>query len=1079
MLPQLGPFLFDTRPRLKETSHSILLFFSCVAERRVEELEHTRSQSRPGTALGFEFAIPSTACHLGSPADVLANLFGRPALGRSATTVSKSADRGKSASQPQLAPSSSRRGRLTFRKGESMVPLSTTTSSLSRSRFAHRTGLRSAFTILVLACATTTVWASSPIPAGFNEVSVLGSDSVLLKKDGVVVSGDVIGNLPGAEVTISMAALTPASFEVKSDKITVKNGAVPAGTYFCNTLSDASGTASCTPLSLPVYAILPDFQTATANTNHKSVPNNGALTLAPGSYGNLAVGKNAILTLTGGVYDFATVTTGNGAKIRVQSLSSIRVAGGIHTGHDNVIGAVAPATAPDVVFYVTGSDSSSSERVHLAKGANVSATVYAPDGTIILKNNSTLTGAMIGRNVVIEGTSFVHLATAFRNLPPVAVGEAITVLEGGSATTLVGGATSLLANDSDPNNDGLFVTTTAVSAPTNGIVVLNADGTFTYTHDGSETTVDSFVYEVCDDGVAPGPLCSNATVSISITPVNDPPVANPDTLTVDEGGTATLLDGGITSVLANDTDAENNNLTVTTTPASGPSNGTLTLNGDGTFSYTHDGSETLSDTFDYEVCDDGTDTPGPLCSMGTVSITINPINDDPVADPQTLTVQTVTVVTLTGSDVDSPSLAFTILASPTFGSLSTVASTGPFSADVTYTPPSGPDADQNFDSFVFQVDDGSGGLANAVVSINLIPNQPPVALPDTILLSAGATATTLINGSSSLLANDSDPENQTLSLTTTPVSGPTNGSLTLVADGSFSYTHSGNGSFSDAFVYEVCDNGTPQRCANGDVSIRIALTSVDVTLTFLGTGGGSVTSDPAGLSCAADCTATVSASDRITLLASADAGSVFAGFGGDTDCNDGELVPDGNKSCEVTFDLLPPPPTGTFLLDVFSAGTGGGTVLTDPAGIDCGTTCSATFPAFARIELIAIPDLGSVFVNWVGTTDCEDGELSRLPNDDATCTAVFDLEPPPSTTQTLTVIVNGEGLVSTSPAGIVCASFDTCSADFPESSVVTLFARPSAGTFAGWTGDAACAGTSPILEVTLDAATTCTANFTP
>ena len=89
--------------------------------------------------------------------------------------------------------------------------------------------------------------------------------------------------------------------------------------------------------------------------------------------------------------------------------------------------------------------------------------------------------------------------------------------------------------------------------------------------------------------------------SIAVTAVNDLPVAVADTLSVLEGGTQTRLAGDVASVLANDTDAENNPLTAKL--VSGVSNGSLTLNSNGTFSYTHDGSETTSDSFTYKAND--------------------------------------------------------------------------------------------------------------------------------------------------------------------------------------------------------------------------------------------------------------------------------------------------------------------------------------------------------------------------------------------------------------------------------------------------------------------------------------------
>ena len=102
------------------------------------------------------------------------------------------------------------------------------------------------------------------------------------------------------------------------------------------------------------------------------------------------------------------------------------------------------------------------------------------------------------------------------------------------------------------------------------MLAFNSDGTFSYTHDGSENFADSFTYEVSD---AVGNTAT-ATVSITITPVNDnTPVADTESFTVAEGGTATQadLDAG-TSLLDGDTDVDlpNDTLTVDTTPVAGP-----------------------------------------------------------------------------------------------------------------------------------------------------------------------------------------------------------------------------------------------------------------------------------------------------------------------------------------------------------------------------------------------------------------------------------------------------------------------------------------------------------------------------
>ena len=88
----------------------------------------------------------------------------------------------------------------------------------------------------------------------------------------------------------------------------------------------------------------------------------------------------------------------------------------------------------------------------------------------------------------------------------------------------------LLYDDTDPDGDAL--TAAAASQPSHGSLTVNADGTFTYVHDGSETTSDSFTYTASDGSLTSGPV----TVGITVNPVNAPPAAEADTCTVDEGG---------------------------------------------------------------------------------------------------------------------------------------------------------------------------------------------------------------------------------------------------------------------------------------------------------------------------------------------------------------------------------------------------------------------------------------------------------------------------------------------------------------------------------------------------------------
>jgi len=128
--------------------------------------------------------------------------------------------------------------------------------------------------------------------------------------------------------------------------------------------------------------------------------------------------------------------------------------------------------------------------------------------------------------------------------------------------------------------------------------------------------------------VAAGGLSSNvATVTVTVTPVEDPPVAAADAYNTDQAATLTVAAPG---VLANDTDPDGDSLTVTATSA--PAHGSATLNPDGTITYTPAANYAGPDSFTY------TATDGTLNSTAVVSITVTPVNDAPTAGDDVITI---------------------------------------------------------------------------------------------------------------------------------------------------------------------------------------------------------------------------------------------------------------------------------------------------------------------------------------------------------------------------------------------------------------------------------------------------------
>ena len=109
-------------------------------------------------------------------------------------------------------------------------------------------------------------------------------------------------------------------------------------------------------------------------------------------------------------------------------------------------------------------------------------------------------------------------------------------------------------------------------------------------------------------------MCSNATVTITVNPINDAPVALADAASTAED---TPLTG--TSLLTNDSDVDGNPLTINTTPAVNPGQGTVVINTNGTYTYTPNANYNGPDSFTYQICDNGTPV---LCATAVVSITV-------------------------------------------------------------------------------------------------------------------------------------------------------------------------------------------------------------------------------------------------------------------------------------------------------------------------------------------------------------------------------------------------------------------------------------------------------------------------
>ena len=295
--------------------------------------------------------------------------------------------------------------------------------------------------------------------------------------------------------------------------------------------------------------------------------------------------------------------------------------------------------------------------------------VLNSDGTISYTPNTGFLGVDSFEYEVCDGdaslvttqcsTAEVTINVTNDPLPPVAVNDEFQEQED---VAVVG---NLLANDSDGNGDQLFINQMPITAPTNGVLTINSDGTFEYLPNEGFNGEDQFVYEICDGELNPR-LCDQAIVNLLIDPVNDSPIANPEEQTTPEeiAVSGELRD----NVTDEDANLSGTNLTfslVTSTEPDAASEGVLVFSSNGDYTFTPAKDYVGTITFDYEVCDSGSPV---RCAIETVTIIVTPVNDPPTAEGETQVIDedTQAMGTLTDNvfDIDGDDLLFSLISLP-------------------------------------------------------------------------------------------------------------------------------------------------------------------------------------------------------------------------------------------------------------------------------------------------------------------------------------------------------------------------------------------------------------------------------
>ncbi|MGR5265118.1 Ig-like domain-containing protein, partial [Photobacterium damselae] len=396
---------------------------------------------------------------------------------------------------------------------------------------------------------------------------------------------------------------------------------------------------------------------------------------------------------------------------------------------------------------------------------NGSVTINA-DGSWEYVPNTDFNGEDSFTVVVDDGNGGTDTITVTVNVTPVndaPVGEDVSA-ETQEDTAVTG---QLTATDVDGDN----LTFKPGSNPENGSVTINADGSWEYVPNPDFNGEDSFTV-VVDDGNGGS---DTITVTVNVTPANDAPVGEDVSAETQED---TAVTGQLTA-----TDVDGDNLTFK--QGSDPTNGSVTVNPDGSWEYVPNPDFNGEDSFTVVVDDSngGSDTI-------TVTVNVTPANDAPVGEDVSAETQEETAVTgqLTATDVDGDNLTFKPGSDPTNGQV-TVNPDGSWE----YVP----NTDFNGeDSFTVVVDDGNGGTDTITVTVNVTPvNDAPVGED----VSAETQEETVVTGQ--LTATDVDGDN----LTFKPGTNPENGQVTVNADGSWEYVPNPDFNGEDSFTVVVDD----------------------------------------------------------------------------------------------------------------------------------------------------------------------------------------------------------------------------------------------------------------------------------
>lgn len=573
---------------------------------------------------------------------------------------------------------------------------------------------------------------------------------------------------------------------------------------FTYTISDGQGHTATATVSVTIANTAP-----TAVADSISTPQNTAKTFDPRSNDTDVDGDSLTITAkTDGAHGVVAIVGGNSLTYTpapgyngADSFTYTIADGQAHTATATVTVAVtngAPVAVADAISTPQNTAKSFDPRVNDTDADGDALTITAKTdgvhGAVAIVGGTSLTytptagynGSDSFTYTISDGQGHATTATVavtITNSAPVAVADAVTTGQNTAKTF------DPRANDTDADGDAL-----TISAKTNGAhgaVVINAGTSLTFTPTAGYSGADAFTYTISDGQGH----TATATVSVTVSAVNQAPVAVNDIKTVKKNTTLTF------DPRANDSDPDGDQISVISTSVA--AHGSLSVFNN-MISYVPTINYTGTDTFTYTISDGQSHT-----ASATVSVSITS-NGAPVAVNDSIAVPMNEykgfAPTLNDSDPEGNTLS---IVGTTNGAHGMVAS-GASPLVLIYTPATGY---VGADSFTYTISDGNGNTATAVVSVAVgTPNNAPVAVNDSVVVVMNTTKNI------SPLTNDSDADGDRITISS--ISSAAHGTASIASSGTrVNYTPVNGYSGADSFTYTISDGGPHTATATVSVSV--------------------------------------------------------------------------------------------------------------------------------------------------------------------------------------------------------------------------------------------------------------------